>query len=109
MDDSRLLEWLELAERALAAPAEKRGEILREVAGRRAELQSSLEQTPPTDPPSADLARRLSESEETLGQLAQSLRDELQTRIAELRQVRDATQGYRPARSNTPAFISKSV
>ena len=109
MDDPRLIQWLDLAERALAAPAEERGEVLREIAERRAELQGSIEQTPPTDPPAADLARRLSETEEALGQLAQTLRDDLQTRVAELRQVRNAAQGYRPARSDTPAFISKSV
>ena len=109
MDDPRLIEWLELAERALAAPAEERGEVLSKVAERRAELQGSLEQTPPAEPAAADLARRLSEAEEALGQLAQTLRDDLQTRVAELRQVRNAAQGYRPARSNTPAFISKSV
>ena len=109
MDDPRLIEWLELAERALAAPVEERGEVLSKVAERRAELQGSLEQTPPAEPAAADLARRLREAEEALGQLAQTLRDDLQTRVAELRQVRNATQGYRPARSNIPAFVSKSV
>ncbi len=109
MDDPRLIEWLELAERALAAPVEERGEVLRQVAERRAELQGSLEQTPPAEPAAADLARRLSEAEEALGQLAQTLSDDLKARVAELRQVRKAAQGYRPARSNIPAFVSKSV
>ena len=109
MDDPRLLDWLELTKRALEASQDNRGEVLREVSLGRAELQRSLEQTPPSSPPGPERARKLGEAEAELELLASDLRSQIETRIGELRKLRSATQGYRPARSNTPAFVSRSI
>lgn len=109
MEDPRLLEWLKLTERALDAPEEKLGEVLHEVSLGRAELKRSLEQTPPTSPPGRELAQKLGDAEEALGRLVESLRGEIQTKAAELRKIQQATKGYRPARADDPAFVSRSV
>jgi hypothetical protein len=109
MEDPRLLEWLKLTERALDAPDEKLGEVLREVSLGRAELKRSLEQTPPTSPPGRELARKLGDAEEALARLVESVRGEIQTKAAELRKIQQATKGYRPAHADDPAFVSRSV
>jgi hypothetical protein len=109
MEDPRLLEWLELTERALGAPEEKLGEVLHEVSLGRAELKRSLEQTPPTSPPGRELAQKLDDAEGALGRLAETLRGEIQKKIADLRKVQHATKGYRPARADDPAFVSRSI
>ena len=109
MDDPRLLDWLKLTKRALEASDENRAEVLREVALGRAELQTSLEQTPTTSAVRPELATELSEADAALGRLVSGLKGEIETRIAELRKVQSATKGYRPARGNTPAFVSRSI
>lgn len=109
MDDPRLLEWLELTQRVLDANEENLFEVLEQAHARRAELQASLESTPPENPPSAELIQKLRDSENTLDDLMMNLRTDMREKLAELRQIRSGTKGYRPARTNLPAFLSRSV
>lgn len=109
MEDPRLLEWLELTERALGAPEEKLAEVLHEVSMGRAELKRSLEQTPPTSAPGRELVQKLDDAEGALGRLAETLRGEIQKKVADLRKLQHATKGYRPARTDDPAFVSRSI
>ncbi len=109
MDDPRLLNWLELTRRALEASDARVGEVLQDVSSGRAELQRSLEESPPISPPRPELTRQLQQAQAELETRVGGLREQIEKRLAELRQVRSATAGYRPARTDTPAFLSKSV
>ncbi len=109
MDDPRLLDWLKLTRRALEASNEELGETLQQVSSGRSELQRSLEESPPASAPGPELALKLGEAESELERLVTGLREQLELQLAELRKVKTATAGYRPARANTPAFVSKSV
>ena len=108
-DDPRLAAWLEATETALrAAPADRLGVLERSNAVR-ADLQRSLEADPPNQPVSEQLSERLARAEQSLAESNQKLRDETQNAVNELRRARAANHGYKPARPNHPAFISKSV
>ena len=108
-DDPRLVAWLETTETALLAPPADRLEALERANAERADLQRSLETDPPTRPLSAQLSDQLARAEQSLGESSHKLRDETGNAINELRRARAANAGYKPARPNHPAFISKSV
>ncbi|MEE9281743.1 MAG: hypothetical protein V3V67_16345 [Myxococcota bacterium] len=107
-DDPRFTAWLEVTEAALVAPPAERIEALEQAGAARADLQRSLETSPPC-PPGPALARRLARAEEELASVSRELRDGMQGQIEELRRARTAAGGYKPQRPNYPAFISKSV
>ena len=107
-DDPRFTAWLEATEAALGAPPAYRIEALVQAAAARADLQRSLEASPPSAPGPA-LARRLARAEEALACASRELREGMQAHIEELRRARTAAGGYKPQRPNRPAFISKSV
>ncbi len=109
MHDPRLSEWLELTNRALDAPEAEFPDTLREVYERRAELQSSLEETPLSAPLSPDFGGKLRSAEESLHERSQKFVEGIQTQLGELRQVKAGTKGYRLLRTNLPAFLSRSV
>ena len=108
-DDPRLAAWLEATETALRAAPADRLEALERSNAVRANLQHSLEADPPSQPPSSQLSDQLARAEQSLAESNQKLRDETQHAVNELRRARAANQGYKPARPNHPAFISKSV
>ncbi len=109
MDDPRLVDWLKLTRQALEASKEELAQTLQQVSSGRAELQRSLEESPPSSAPGEELARELEQAEAELEHLVAGVREQLEARLAELRKLQSGTAGYRPARSNTPAFVSKSV
>ncbi len=109
MSDPRLVRWAELTEAALARPEPERAAALEELASERAELQRSLETTPPAQLPDAELAGRLRRAETELGSELGRLRHALLDQLEGLRDARRAAQGYRPARGNRPAFVSRSA
>ncbi len=109
MDDPRLLTWLELTESALSVPEPELVEILSELDRQRSEIRESLEQNPPTQRLSDALGQQLIEIEDTLHKRIAAIRGTIDNALGELREVRTGTQGYRPARTRLPSFISKSV
>ncbi len=109
MDDPRLVDWLKLTRQALEASKEELAQTLQQVSSGRAELQRSLEESPPSSAPGKELAHELEQAEAELERLVAGVREQLEARLAELRKLQSGTAGYRPARSNTPAFVSKSV
>ena len=109
MDDPRLLEWLKVTRAALEATDEDLLTVLKHAQSQRDELKTSIEKEPPKDPPSADLGRELREAETALEELTTQARQQLQTQLTELRKLRKATSDYRPARTNLPSFVSRSV
>ncbi len=108
-DDPRLAAWLEATETALRAAPADRLEALERSNAVRADLQRSLEADPPNHPLSQQLSDQLTRAEQSLAESNQKLRDETQNAVNELRRARAANHGYKPARPNHPAFISKSV
>jgi hypothetical protein len=108
-DDPRFVEWLDVTQSALGAPSDESLRALDRAKTARAELQSSLEADPPSQTPSAQLSEQLARAEEALVAATEQLRETVRTAIEELRQVRTATDGYKPTRPNRPAFVSKSV
>ncbi len=109
MDDPRLVDWLKLTRQALEASKEELAQTLQQLSAGRAELQRSLEESPPSSAPGEQLTRELEQTEAELERLVTGMREQLEARLAELRKLQSGTAGYRPARSNTPAFVSKSV
>ena len=107
-DDPRWLEWLRIAKGATEGPDAERVQRLEDARRARAELQTSLERTPPR-PPSAELARQLREVETALAELARRARSELATALEELRRVRAGARGYRSEPTSAPSLISRSV
>ena len=108
-DDPRLAAWLEATETALRAAPADRLEAFEHAKAVRADLQRSLEADPPSRPLSAELSDQLARAEQSLAESTHKLRDETRNAINELRRARAANLGYKPARPNRPAFISKSV
>jgi hypothetical protein len=109
MSDARLMRWLELSRRALALPPAARLGELEALCAERAELERSLQSSPPADGVPADLAFELERAERDLQQAFAELRGDLGQRIEALRRARQAATGYRPAATVLPAFISRSV
>jgi hypothetical protein len=108
-EDPRLLEWIDLTKRVFLSGEDERGESLRQLAERRAELQLSLELDPPGRPPGPELTRTLLEAEKALNRITEALKADLRRQIVELRQLQGAARGYRPTEENIPAFVSKSI
>ncbi len=108
-DDPRLVAWLDTTETALGAAPADQLEALERAKSVRADLQRSLEEDPPSRPLSAELSDRIATAEQTLAEINRKLLDQTQNAINELRRAREANLGYKPARPNHPAFISKSV
>ena len=108
-EDPRLLEWLELAQNTLETDEKLWPSELAELAEARDRLELSLREEPPTAAPSSELAQRLLVAERKLEALTRTARDEFQEKIGQLRRVRSATTGYRPARGDVPAFLSRSI
>ena len=108
-DDPRLIEWLRLVLGVLESPATELFERLETAHERRAELARSLERVPPDPEPSSELAEALREHEAALAKLADQVLVEVRARIDELRRVRGGTQGYRQARVDVPAYLSRKA
>ncbi len=113
MSDALLREWLDVTRAALqAADAEPVSasaaelEALASAALRREQLMTSLREQPDTAPIDPVFANTLRDAERAYMALALRLQDALRERIAELRRVRAAAQGYRPERADPPAFVS---
>lgn len=107
-EDPRFVAWLEATQSPVAAEG-LAPEALELALQARAELRRSLEQDPPAQAPSLELAQKLARAEERLLEATRSLSQCLRARIDELRHVRSAASGYKPSHANHPAFISKSV
>jgi hypothetical protein len=107
-DDPRLLAWLAAAERALAAAPEQLAEAAATLVAEREPLMRSLEAAPPAAP-SPELAARLARADRALDERLGALHAKLRSDLDDVRRARGALAGYRPARANLPAFVSRSV
>jgi hypothetical protein len=107
-DDPRLLAWLAAAERALAAAPEQLAEAAAALVAEREPMVRSLEAAPPS-PPSPELAARIERTDRALDERLGSLHAKLREDLLGVRRARGAQAGYRPARANLPAFVSRSV
>ncbi len=108
-DDPRLVAWLDTTESALGTAPADQLEALERAKSVRADLQRSLEEDPPSRPLSAELSHRLARAEQTLAEINRKLLEQTQNAVNELRRARAANLGYKPARPNHPAFISKTI
>ena len=109
--DPRFSAWLEIARETANAPDAELAERLASACERRAELASSLREEPP-DPrrwPDEGLSRELAEVERALASRAAELLAAVRAKVAQVREVRSGTRGYKQARENPPALLSRSA
>jgi hypothetical protein len=109
MSEARWREWLARTEETLRAPAGSRPDALAALAEQRGRLQRALEDDPATRPPPPPLAAQLRAAEQALAQALAHWRAALGEQAEAVRRARLATGGYRPARPDRAAFVSRSV
>ena len=109
MTDARLLEWLEVTEKAVAAEPELRVEAITAACDRREELRRSLEESPPTEGLGTGIAERLRKAEDALLETATADQARISETLTKVRAQREATRGYRQPRSTDAVFVSRKA
>ncbi len=107
MTDTRLLEWLDVTEKAAAAEPERRVEAITAASDRREELRRSLEESPPTEEPSTEIAERLRKAEDALLETATAEQARISETLTKVRAQREGTRRYRQPRSSDAVFVSR--
>jgi hypothetical protein len=109
MTDGRILEWLDVTEKAVSADSEQRVEVILAAFERREELRSSMLESPPTAGPDAETARRLRKAEDALLETATQEQARVSEALEKVRAQKESTKRYRPARSSDAVFVSRKA